>query len=101
LRAIPPSIAQQIEIDAQYAVYLERQRADVESMRRDDALELPPELDYDSIGGLSAEIREKLAAARPTSIGQAGRIEGVTPAALVRLLSHVKAKPQRSGRRAA
>ena len=108
LRAIWPKlgeisapIAEQIRIDAQYAVYLRRQQADVEAMRRDEALELPADLDYASIGGLSTEVRQKLAAVRPASIGQASRIDGITPAALTRLLSHVKRKPDRVGRSAA
>jgi tRNA uridine 5-carboxymethylaminomethyl modification enzyme len=105
LRAIWPElgriaapIAEQIRVDAQYAVYLRRQAADVEAMRRDEALALPADLDYETIGGLSAEVRQKLSAVRPASIGQASRIDGVTPAALTRLLSHVKRKPD-AGRR--
>jgi tRNA uridine 5-carboxymethylaminomethyl modification enzyme len=101
LARIPPRIAEQVRIDAQYAVYLKRQQADVEAMRRDEALELPTDLDYDAVAGLSAEVRQKLAAVRPASIGQAGRIEGVTPAALTRLLGHVKRRPDKAGRSAA
>jgi tRNA uridine 5-carboxymethylaminomethyl modification enzyme len=93
LGRIAASIAEQIRVDAQYAVYLRRQAADVEAMRRDEALALPADLDYETIGGLSAEVRQKLSAVRPASIGQASRIDGVTPAALTRLLSHVKRKP--------
>ena len=62
-------------------------------MRRDEALELPADLDYSAIGGLSTEVRQKLSAVRPASLGQAGRIDGITPAALTRLLSHVKRRP--------
>jgi tRNA uridine 5-carboxymethylaminomethyl modification enzyme len=101
LGRIAAPIAEQIRIDAQYAVYLKRQQADVEAMRRDEALALSPDLDYAAIAGLSTEVREKLAAVRPASIAQAGRIDGVTPAALTRLLSHVKRKPGRAGRSAA
>ncbi len=100
LAAIAAPIAEQIVIDAQYAVYLRRQQADVEAMRRDEALVLPADLDYAAIGGLSNEVRQKLAAVRPASIGQASRIDGITPAALTRLLSHVKRKPD-AGRSAA
>ncbi len=89
-------IAEQIQTDAQYAVYLKRQQADVDAMRRDEALALPADLDYAAIGGLSAEVRQKLTDVRPASLGQAGRIDGITPAALTRLLSHVKRKPAAS-----
>ncbi len=100
LGATAPSIAEQIRTDAQYAVYLKRQQADVDAMRRDEALELPADLDYEAIAGLSTEVRQKLSAVRPANLGQAGRIDGVTPAALTRLLSHVKRRPERSGRAA-
>ncbi len=85
-----PDVAEQVEVEAQYATYLDRQRADIESYRRDEALALPDGLDYDAIGGLSSEAREKLARARPATLGAAARISGVTPAALVALLGHVK-----------
>jgi tRNA uridine 5-carboxymethylaminomethyl modification enzyme len=87
---LPPAIAEQLEIDARYAGYIERQERDVVAFRRDEALLLPPELDYAAIGGLSAEISGKLAVARPATLGAAGRIGGVTPAALVALLRHVR-----------
>jgi tRNA uridine 5-carboxymethylaminomethyl modification enzyme len=80
----------QIEIDALYLGYLDRQAADVEAFRRDENLRLDPDLDYARIGGLSAEAREKLARIRPRTLGQAGRIEGVTPGALTALLAHVR-----------
>jgi tRNA uridine 5-carboxymethylaminomethyl modification enzyme len=86
----PREIAEQIEIDALYAGYLDRQAADAEAFRREEALVLPPDLDYAAVGGLSHECREKLMAARPATLGQAGRIEGVTPGALTALLSHVR-----------
>jgi tRNA uridine 5-carboxymethylaminomethyl modification enzyme len=85
-----PEVREQIEIDAGYAGYLDRQAADVEAFRRDEALRLPAGLDYTAIGGLSNEVREKLAAIRPATLGQAGRIEGVTPGALTALLAHVR-----------
>ena len=84
------TVREQVEIDAGYAGYLDRQAADVAAFRRDEALRLPLDLDYHAIGGLSHECREKLAAVRPTSLGQAGRIEGVTPGALTALLAHVR-----------
>jgi tRNA uridine 5-carboxymethylaminomethyl modification enzyme len=88
--AWPPAVREQIEIDASYAGYLDRQAADVEAFRRDEALQLPPGLDYAAVGGLSNEVREKLAAVRPLTLGQAARIEGVTPGALTALLAHVR-----------
>jgi len=87
---IRPEIAEQIEIDCRYAAYLERQEAEVEAYRRDEALALPESLDYRGIPGLSAEIREKLDRARPANLGAAARIPGITPAALVLLLRHVR-----------
>ena len=86
----PEDIREQVQIDAAYAGYLDRQAADAEALRRDEALLLPPDLDYAAIGGLSSEVREKLARVRPTTLGQAGRIEGVTPGALTALLAHVR-----------
>jgi tRNA uridine 5-carboxymethylaminomethyl modification enzyme len=83
-------VAEQIEIDAAYAGYLDRQAADVAAFRREEALILPEGLDYATVGGLSNECREKLATARPLTLGQAGRIEGVTPGALTALLAHVR-----------
>jgi tRNA uridine 5-carboxymethylaminomethyl modification enzyme len=90
LGGIAPVVAEQIEIDARYRSYIERQAADIAAYRRDEKLTLPPGLDYDSVGSLSTEIRQKLAAARPVTLGAAGRIPGVTPAALVALLKHVR-----------
>jgi tRNA uridine 5-carboxymethylaminomethyl modification enzyme len=84
------TIAEQLAIEAKYAVYLDRQAADIASYQRDENLHLPADLDYDSLNGLSTEVRQKLAAVRPATIGQAGRIDGVTPAALTLLLSHVR-----------
>ena len=85
-----PAIREQVEIDATYAGYLDRQAADVAAFRRDENLRLPADLDYASIGGLSNEARTKLSAIRPATLGQAGRIEGITPGALTALLAHVR-----------
>ena len=85
-----PSCREQLEIDAAYAGYLDRQAADAAAFRRDENLRLPPELDYGAVGGLSNEVREKLIAVRPLTLGQAARIEGVTPGALTALLAHVR-----------
>lgn len=84
------AVREQIEIDAAYAGYLDRQAADVEAFRRDEALRIPADLDYATIGGLSNEVRSKLSAVRPLTLGQAARIEGVTPGALTALLAHVR-----------
>src|SRR5690606_32672309 len=90
LGEMPPAILEQLSIDAQYAVYLERQRADVEAVRRDEAREIPAWVDYAEIPGLSAETRQKFMANRPTSIAQAMVIDGVTPAAITPLLSVIR-----------
>ncbi|WP_449253873.1 tRNA uridine-5-carboxymethylaminomethyl(34) synthesis enzyme MnmG [Brevundimonas naejangsanensis] len=95
--AIRPEIADwsaavrdQVEIDAVYAGYLDRQAQDAEALRREEGLSLPADLDYAAIGALSNEVREKLSMIRPLTLGQAGRIEGMTPGALTALLAHVK-----------
>ncbi len=93
LGAIPPAVAEQIEIDAQYSGYLARQDADIQAFRREESMTLPHGLDYDGIGGLSAEARAKLRSVRPATLGAAGRIPGITPAALVALLRHVQRRP--------
>jgi tRNA uridine 5-carboxymethylaminomethyl modification enzyme len=90
LHALSPTAREQLEIDALYSGYLERQEADIVAFRKDEDLRLPTDLDYGAVGGLSNEMREKLSAARPATLGQAGRIEGVTPGALTALLAHVK-----------
>ena len=90
LAAWAPAVREQVEIDASYAGYLDRQLADVTAFRRDEDLRLPAELDYAAIGGLSNEVRQKLSAVRPLTLGQAARIEGVTPGALTALLAHVR-----------
>jgi tRNA uridine 5-carboxymethylaminomethyl modification enzyme len=90
LGELPAKIAEQIEIDAKYDVYLSRQAADIAAYRRDESLALPDDLDYAALPGLSNEVRQKLQFSRPRTIGQAGRIDGITPAALTLLLAHVK-----------
>jgi tRNA uridine 5-carboxymethylaminomethyl modification enzyme len=90
LAQFAPNIAEQLEIDAKYAVYLDRQTADIESYRRDESFELSDALDYAAMPGLSHEIRQKLLTLRPLTIGQAGRIDGMTPAALTLLVAHVR-----------
>lgn len=90
LAEIRPDVAEQIEIDGRYAGYLERQEADIRAFRRDEELALPIDLDVDAVGSLSTEIRGKLRQVRPETLGAAARIPGMTPAALVALLRHVK-----------
>ncbi|HRJ63885.1 MAG TPA: tRNA uridine-5-carboxymethylaminomethyl(34) synthesis enzyme MnmG [Brevundimonas sp.] len=86
----PPQVREQVEIDAGYAGYLDRQASDAAALRHEEALALPVDLDYAAIGSLSNEVREKLTLIQPRTLGQAGRIEGMTPGALTALLSHVK-----------
>ena len=90
LAHIQPDIAGQLEIEALYRGYIRRQHADIRAFRRDEALALPADLDFDAIPGLSAEARLKLSRARPATIGAAARISGVTPAALTILLGQVR-----------
>lgn len=92
LGALAPKIAEQLEIDARYDVYLSRQAADVAAYRRDENFELPDEIDYSTLNGLSNEAKHKLQTLRPRTIGQAGRIDGMTPAALTLLVAHVRRK---------
>lgn len=80
----------QIEIDARYAFYIDRQARDVEMLQRDEAQEIPLDFDYLSVTGLSQEIRTKLDVVRPGNLAQAARIEGITPAALTLLLAKLR-----------
>ncbi|WP_417465631.1 tRNA uridine-5-carboxymethylaminomethyl(34) synthesis enzyme MnmG [Kordiimonas sp.] len=90
LGSVDPTIARQLEIDAMYAGYLERQAQDVAAFRKDEQLEIPDDLEFDKVVGLSNEMRQKFSEARPATLGAAARIAGVTPAALTLLLAHVK-----------
>jgi len=90
LTGIAPKIATQIEIDAKYAVYLDRQTKDIEAFRRDEALAIPDHVDYAGLPGLSNEIRARLEKIRPRTMGQALRIEGMTPAAMTLLASKLR-----------
>ncbi len=92
MAAISPAIAEQLEIDALYAGYMGRQEADILAFRRDESLSLPETLDYTAINGLSTEAAQKLGRIRPATLGQAARIDGVTPAALTLVLAHVRAR---------
>ncbi len=90
LGRLRPDVAEQIEFDARYAVYLERQEADLRAFRRDEVLRLPADLDYDGIPSLSLEVRQALSGARPATLGAAARLPGVTPAAVIALLRYVR-----------
>ena len=90
LAGMGAEVAEQLEIEGKYAGYLERQDADIRAYRREEGLVIPADLDYDSLGSLSTEVRQKLKAARPETLAAAARIPGVTPAAVTALLGHVK-----------
>ena len=85
------AVARQLEIDARYAAYVRRQDEDVAALRRDEAVQIPVNFDYGAVPSLSAEVCQKLATQRPSTIAQAGRLEGITPAAVLVLLGHLKA----------
>ncbi|KPP82001.1 MAG: tRNA uridine 5-carboxymethylaminomethyl modification enzyme GidA [Oceanicaulis sp. HLUCCA04] len=90
IAALERPIARQMQNEAVYYGYLDRQEADVLAFRRDEGVRIPADFDYRTVGGMSHEVREKLERARPATLGQAGRVEGVTPGALTALLAHVK-----------
>ena len=91
IASLPPKIAGQLAIDAQYAAYVRRQDEDVSQMRRDEAVQIPADFNYDAVASLSAEARTRLSRQRPSTIAQAARLEGITPAAVLLLLAHIKA----------
>ena len=90
------SVIARVTADAVYAVYLDRQAAEIQSYRRDQSLKVPGDLDLDAISGLSNELKAKLALVRPSDLAQAGRIEGMTPAALTLLAAHARKARQLS-----
>jgi tRNA uridine 5-carboxymethylaminomethyl modification enzyme len=98
LGELPAKIAQQLEIDAKYEVYLSRQAADVESYRRDESVTLPDDLDYAVLPGLSNEVRHKLEMHRPRTIGHAGRLDGITPVALTLLVAYLRRQGRKPAR---
>jgi len=100
LGSLHADIVEQLEIDAQYAGYLDRQDADIIAFRRDEERALPATLDYGAVIGLSNEVRQKLERIRPATLGQAARIEGVTAAALTLVLAHVKGQKGKNALRA-
>jgi tRNA uridine 5-carboxymethylaminomethyl modification enzyme len=83
-------VAERLETDATYAVYLDRQASDIAAHRRDESVVLPESLDFMGLPGLSNEIRLKLDLVKPRTLGQAARIEGITPAAITLLAAHAR-----------
>jgi len=100
LNRVDPAIAVHVEIDAKYDVYLARQTADVDAFRRDEGL-LLTDIDYTAVPGLSNEARQKLAAAQPRTVGQAGRLDGLTPAALAILAAYLRRQSRSHSTRSA
>ena len=92
MKSIDNFSREQIEIESQYAGYLKRQRDDIVDFKKDEELTLPNHLDYNKVGSLSNEVVEKLSLIKPPTLGAASRISGVTPAAIIALLRHVKRK---------
>ena len=90
LRDLPPRVRTELEAQALYAPYLERQAAELRALEREERLAIPPLLDFSQVPGLSAEMRQRLTAARPATLGSAGRIPGITPAALAALAVHLR-----------
>lgn len=95
LEKLDPAVTEQVATDALYAVYLDRQSADIDALKRDEALSIPDGFDYEAIVGLSNEVKQKLVDIRPATLGQASRMDGITPAALTLILSHLKRQSQR------
>ena len=87
---VDPQVAEQVEIRTKYAGYIERQQEEIARLRASEDVRLPADIDYTAISGLSREIQQKLTQSRPETLGQAGRIPGVTPAAISLLLIHLK-----------
>jgi tRNA uridine 5-carboxymethylaminomethyl modification enzyme len=96
LASLSPDVVEALEAEALYAGYIQRQDADVAALRREDGLALPASLDYASMPSLSAELRHKLQLVRPATLGQASRMDGMTPAALAVILGHVKRRDRQS-----
>lgn len=95
LNSIPPGLGERLETDARYAVYLDRQQADVEVLRREEARKIPADLDFGTLAGLSNELKHKLAMRRPSTVAEAQRVDGMTPSAVAILIA---AAQQREGR---
>jgi len=96
LGSFSAAVVEQLEIDGRYAGYLERQERDIETLRREEALLVPTDLSFEDMPGLSRELQQKLSKARPRTLGQAAQVDGMTPAALTLLLSHLRRAPTRA-----
>lgn len=96
LSDLPPGILEDLSIEALYATYLERQQRDAEMLARDEGREIPSNLNYTEVKGLSSELQGKLSVIRPRTLAQAGRIEGMTPAALALILTRLRREERRS-----
>jgi tRNA uridine 5-carboxymethylaminomethyl modification enzyme len=94
---VAPEVAQQIEVRTHYDGYIRRQQQEIERQRRHETAPLPDDLDYATVHGLSHEVRQKLAEARPATLGQAARLPGVTPAAVSLLMVHLKRRQAPDG----
>ena len=90
------TIDKQVEIDAHYSGYLKRQSHDIAAFKKDEGIKIPDKIDYDIFSGLSNEIKSKLKTVRPKTLGQALRIDGVTPAAAIILLGYIKSRKKRA-----
>jgi tRNA uridine 5-carboxymethylaminomethyl modification enzyme len=101
LSAIDSAIAEKLETEARYAVYLDRQEADFAAIRREETRSIPPELDFSSVPGLSNELKQKIRDRRPSSIADAQRIDGMTPAAVALMIAHIRNTEETLGRSAA
>jgi len=86
----PPEILEQVERDALYATYIDRQNRDAEALRRDEAVKIPVDFNFDALSGLSNELKHKLSEARPETLAEASKVDGITPAALTLLLAKVR-----------
>jgi tRNA uridine 5-carboxymethylaminomethyl modification enzyme len=95
--ALGANIAEQLAVDARYAVYLKRQELDIAQFRKEEGIAIPRDFAYRAIAGLSNELKQKLERDRPASLGQAARLDGMTPAALLLLLAHLKKAPAQGG----
>jgi tRNA uridine 5-carboxymethylaminomethyl modification enzyme len=92
--ALDTKIAEQLSVDARYAVYLKRQELDIAQFRKEESIAIPRDFAFSAIAGLSNELKQKLERDRPASLGQAARLDGMTPAALLLLLAHLKKAPR-------
>ena len=90
LGQVPATLKAQVEADALYAAYTDRQKAEIKAMEQDRDILFPVDLDYSKVPGLSNEARQKLASARPANLAEAGRVDGMTPSALALVLSHLR-----------